>query len=140
MKEYFQNSKVADVFNNYPDHVRPKMMHLRQLILDAADESEIVNKLEETLSWSEPSYKTKTGSTVRIDWKKKQPDQYAMYFTCTTSLIDTFRKLYSSKLKFEDNRAIVFDLTEELPELELKHCISLALTYHKVKHLPMLGA
>ncbi|MDZ7718605.1 MAG: DUF1801 domain-containing protein [Balneolaceae bacterium] len=135
----FKSQKVADVFNTYPDHVRPKMMHLRQLILDTADESEIVNNLEETLSWSEPSYTTKTGSTVRIDWKKKQPDQYAMYFTCTTSLVDTFRKLYSSKLKFEGNRAIVFDLSDDIPELELKHCISLALTYHKIKHLPMLG-
>lgn len=135
----FKNPKIAEVFNNYPDHVRPKMMHLRQLILDTANESEIVNELEETLSWSEPSYKTKSGSTVRIDWKEKQPDQYAMYFTCTTSLVDTFRKLYGNKLKFKGNRAIVFDLSEEIPELELKHCISLALTYHKVKHLPMLG-
>jgi hypothetical protein len=139
MTEIIKNPKVAQVFNSYPEHVRPKMMHLRQLILDIADESEIVTKLEETLSWSEPSYKTKTGSTVRIDWKKKQPDQYAIYFTCTTSLVDTFRKLYGKKLQFEGNRAIVFDLSEEIPELELKHCILLALTYHKVKHLPMLG-
>jgi hypothetical protein len=134
-----KSPEVADVFNNYPDHIRPKMMHLRQLILETADESDIVGEIEETLSWSEPSYKTKTGSTIRMDWKQQQPDQYAMYFTCTTSLVDTFRKLYSSKLNFEDNRAIVFDLSEELPERELKHCISLALTYHKVKHLPMLG-
>lgn len=134
-----ENPKVEEVFNNYPEHVRPKMMHLRQLILDTASESEIVNKLDETLSWSEPSYKTKTGSTVRIDWKPKQPDQYAMYFTCTTSLVDTFRKLYGSKLQFKGNRAIVFDLSEKLPETEIKHCISLALTYHKIKHLPMLG-
>lgn len=133
------NPKVAAVFNNYPDHVRPKMMHLRQLILDTVDESRIVNKLEETLSWSEPSYKTKIGSTVRIDWKQRQPNQYAMYFTCTTSLVDTFRKLYSDKFQFEGNRAIIFDLSKEIPELEIKHCISLALTYHKVKHLPMLG-
>lgn len=134
-----KSPEVADIFNNYPDHVLPKMMHLRQLILDTASDTNEVKKLEETLSWSEPSYKTKTGSTIRMDWKQQQPDQYAMYFTCTTSLVDTFRKLYSSKLNFEDNRAIVFDLSEELPERELKHCISLALTYHKVKHLPMLG-
>lgn len=139
MKEKFQNYKVADVFNTYPEYIRPKMLHLRQLILDTANESEIVNKLEETLSWSEPSYRTNTGSTVRIDWKEKQPDQYAIYFTCTTSLVDTFRKLYDGKLKFEGDRAIVFDLSDEIPEQELKHCISLALTYHKVKHLWMLG-
>ncbi len=135
----FKDQKVAERFNNYPDHVRPKMMRLRQLILDTANESEIVNNLEETLSWSEPSYKTKNGSTVRIDWKQKNPDQYAMYFTCTTSLVDTFRKLYSNKLEFDGDRAIIFDLSDDIPELELKHCISLALTYHEIKHLPMLG-
>lgn len=134
-----KNPKVAVVFNNYPEHVRPKMMHLRQLILDTASESEIVNNLEETLSWSEPSYKSKSGSTVRIDWKESRPNQYAMYFTCTTSLVDTFRKLYGNKLRFEGNRAVVFNLSDEIPDLELKHCISLSLTYHKVKHLPMLG-
>lgn len=139
MKDIIKNPKVAEVFNNYPDHVRPKMMHLRQLILDTAAETDEFKKLEETLSWGEPSYKTKTGSTIRMDWKKKQPDQYAMYFTCTTSLVDTFRKLYRNKLTFEENRAIVFDLSEEVPDLEVKHCISLALTYHNIKHLPMLG-
>lgn len=135
----FKNQEVKEVFSNYPEHIRPKMMHLRQLILNTASETDDVKKVEEALSWNEPSYKTRTGSTVRIDWKKKQPDQYAMYFTCTTSLVDTFRKLYSDKFQFESNRAIIFDLSDDVPEIEIKHCISLALTYHNIKHLPYLG-
>lgn len=114
-------------------------MHLRQLILDTADETADVQQLEETLSWNEPSYKTKTGSTIRIDWKESEPDSYSMYFTCTTSLVDTFRKLYGDTLVLEGNRAIRLSLIEEIPEIELKHCITLALTYHKIKHLPHLG-
>ena len=135
----FQDPKIENKFQNYPEHVRPKLLKLRQLILDSATESDIINKIEETLSWGEPSYKTKTGSTVRIDWKDKHPEQYAMYFTCTTSLVDTFRKLYGNKLQFEGNRAIVFNLSDEIPEMELRHCITLALTYHNIKHLPFLG-
>jgi hypothetical protein len=38
------------------------------------------------------------------------------------------------------NRAIVFNVTDEIPVSELKHCVSLALTYHRIKHLPMLGS
>lgn len=133
------NQKVAEVFRNYPDHVRPKMMLLRQLILDTAAETEDVKNLEETLSWSEPSYKTKTGSTVRIDWKESEPAHYAMYFTCATSLVDTFRKLYADTFQFDGNRAIIFNLSDRLSETELKHCITLALTYHIIKHLPLLG-
>ncbi|WP_234573262.1 DUF1801 domain-containing protein [Rhodohalobacter sp. 614A] len=135
----FQNPAVENKFSSYPEIIRPRLLKLRQMIFETASENETVNKLEETLSWGEPSYKTKTGSTVRMDWKKSQPDQYAMYFTCTTSLVDTFRKLYGDKLQFDGTRAIVFDLLKDIPELELKHCISLALTYHNVKHLPMLG-
>ncbi len=43
-------------------------------------------------------------------------------------------------LRFEGNRAVLFDVDTSIPVAELKHCISLALTYHKVKHLPLLGA
>lgn len=134
-----ENPKVAEVFNNYPKHMRQKMMLLRQLVLDTASEAEDVNTLEETLKWGEPSYIIKSGSTIRIDWKKSKPDQYAMYFHCKTKLVDTFKKLYGDKFKFEGNRAIVFKESEEIPIDELKHCISLSMTYHRRKNLPMLG-
>ena len=75
-----------------------------------------------------------------MDWKDKTPDQYAMYFNCNTSLVDTFKEVYGDTFKFAGNRAIVFNETDELPVNELKHCISLALTYHRVKRLPLLGA
>jgi len=134
------NPKVKEVFNNYPGSVKPQMFHLRELVLAAASEIEGLEKLEETLKWGEPSYLTKYGSTVRIDWKVKNPDQYAIYFKCTSSLVPTFKIIYKDKFNFEGNRAIVFKLNDEIPEAELKHCISMALTYHKIKHLPLLGA
>lgn len=87
----------------------------------------------------EPSYLTKSGSTIRMDWKKSDPKQYAMYFHCKTKLVDTFKEIYRDKFNFEGNRAIVFSEDEEVPIEELKHCIALSLTYHSKKHLPMLG-
>ena len=63
-----------------------------------------------------------------------------MFFHCRTSLVATFRELYMEKFTFEGDRAIVFHENDEIPIDELKHCISLALTYHRRKHLPMLGA
>jgi hypothetical protein len=109
------------------------------LVLEAAAEIDGLQKLEETLKWGEPSYLTKHGSTVRMDWKAKAPDQYAIYFKCTSKLVPTFREIYPSEFTYEGNRALVFSLDEELPEVALKHCIKVALTYHKVKHLPLLG-
>ena len=134
------NPAVARVFSGYPQSIRWKMMRVRQLVLDTASETEGVNALEETLKWGEPSYLTMGGSTLRIDWKAKAPDQYAMYFNCNTYLVTTFKGLHGDLFTFECNRAIVFGENDELPVDELKHCVSLALTYHRVKRLPLLGA
>lgn len=132
--------KVETVFSKYPKSVYMQMLHLRELVLSAAEEIDSLEKLEETLKWGEPSYLTKYGSTVRMDWKAKSPEQYALYFKCTSQLVPTFKIIYDNKFQFEANRAIVFKLKDKIPIAELTHCIRLALTYHKIKHLPLLGA
>lgn len=134
-----QNDEVAKVFNTYPKDIYKKIMFLRQLVLDTASETEAVTKLEETLKWGEPSYLTKSGSTIRMDWKESKPDQYALYFNCKTKLVDTFKERYGNEFKYEGNRAIIFNKNDTIPIEELKHCILLSLTYHNIKHLPMLG-
>jgi len=131
--------RVASKFSTYDPEVRKRINHLRSLILASAKTAKI-DALEETLKWGEPSYLAKKGSTIRMDWKAKTPNQYAMYFKCTSKLVATFIEVYGDKFSYEKTRAIVFKLDDEVPEKELKHCISLALTYHQVKHLPMLGA
>ncbi len=84
----FNSKEVEDVFNSYPGNINKKMMFLRQIVLETADEIDSVKSIEET----------------------------------------------------EGNRAIVFNIKGKIPINELKHCFSLSLTYHKIKHLPMLGA
>ncbi len=62
-----------------------------------------------------------------------------MYLKCTSRLVPTFKKIYKDKFNFEVDRAIIFELKDRIPGAELKHCIAMALTYHKIKHLPLLG-
>lgn len=138
--EKISNPEVAAVFDGYPAHIRPKLLYLRRLIWETASETDGVDRLEETLKWGEPSYVTRSGSTIRMGWKSSKPDQYALYFHCRTRLVDTFRELYSDRLRFEGDRAVVFDQGKDVPVEELKHCIALSLTYHRRKHLPLLGA
>jgi len=114
-------------------------MRLRTLVFKAALETEGVGRLEELLKWGEPSYLTRGGSTIRMAWKASKPNQYTLNFNCNTSLIATFKELYADELKFEGNRAIVFNGNDELPHEALKSCIALSLCYHRIKHLPMLG-
>lgn len=138
-KKIITDPRVNLVFEKYPDTVRQKMDFLRNLVLETMQEIEEVHSLEETLKWGEPSYLTKHGSTLRMDWKPKKPNQYAMYFKCTSKLVITFKERFGTVFNYEDNRAIVFSLDQKIPEKELKQCIKAALNYHKVKHLPLLG-
>lgn len=126
------NSNVKKKFDSYPDHIRPKLHFLRKLILDEAAKDESIGMLEETLKWGEPSYLTvisKSGTTVRIDWKPKTPNQYAIYVNCKTTLIDTFRSLFP-ELNYEGNRAVVFNINQKIPENEIRLFINMALRYH----------
>ncbi len=132
--------KVKEVFKRKPEFVQKQLQYLRTLVVSTAHEIEDLDMLEETLKWGEPSYLTKHGSTVRIDWKEKTPNQYAIYFKCTSRLVETFKELHKDTFNYEGNRAIVFQLEDKVPEAELKQCIAMALTYHKIKHLPLLGA
>jgi len=133
------NPDVPKKFEGYPAKVRKKMERLRNLVIEVAKEVEHINHIEETLKWGEPSYLVKNGSTLRMDWKPKNPDQYAMYFQCTSQLVPTFQMVFGKMFTYEGKRAIIFQINEKIPVAELKKCIRATLTYHKIKHLPMLG-
>jgi hypothetical protein len=129
----FARPDVARVFKGYPAPLRRKLMRLRQLIFDTAARLEGVGRLEETLRWGEPAYVTTTGSgsTIRIDRRRKNPQQYALYFHCRTNLVDTFRTAFPDTFTFERNRALVFDEGDRIPVRELAVCIEAALIYHR---------
>ena len=131
-----QNAAVASKFKTYPPNIRRKLLQLRTLILKTAASTGGVGNLEETLKWGEPAYvtaETGSGSTVRIDWKKSKPNQYAIYFNCNTNLVETFRTLFPNEFVYEGNRALVFEEDEAIPNDALEFCIAAALTYHRRK-------
>lgn len=135
----FTSTTVAAKFDTYPPNVRWKLLALRELIFQIAAATNGVGEIEESLKWGEPAYatKNKSGSTLRIDWKQKDPLHYAMYFHCQTNLIETFRTIFPHDFTFEGNRALVFSLEGEIPKDTLAMCIAAALTYHlKKKSLP----
>jgi Domain of unknown function (DU1801) len=132
----FSDSAVEAVFSAYPKPIRTKLLALRRLILDTAKATSGVGALQETLKWGQPSYLTsesKSGSTIRIDRVKSAANQYAVYFHCQTDLVETFRRLYPSELSYAGNRCILLDAGAKLPEPALRHCVALALTYHRNK-------
>ncbi|NJC26165.1 DUF1801 domain-containing protein [Neolewinella antarctica] len=123
----------------YPPLPQQRLARLRALVREVTTEAPEIDRLEETLKWGEPSFLTRGGSTLRMDWKEKAPDSYALYFKCTSKLIPTIREIYGDQFSYAANRAIVLPLTAEPPVAEIKNCIRLALRYHRLKHLPLLG-
>lgn len=112
------------------------MLRLRELVFETAANTEGIGPIEETLKWSEPAYTTpvtKSGSTVRMDWKPSKPDQCCLYFHCQTNLLDTFRALFPHDFEFDGNRALALKVGEPIPEDAVSFCIGAALTYHARK-------
>ena len=131
------NKDVAVKFDSYPADLRPRLEELRRLIFAAA--RNLGRVPEETLKWGEPAYLVQGGSTVRFDWKPKRPEFCAVYFICNTKLVETFREIYPAHFEFEGNRALLIDLAQPFPQAELQHCLEIAFSYHRLKHLPLLG-
>ena len=134
-----QSPAAKRKWNTFPPAIRAQLQQLREVVIAAADETPGLTQLEESLKWGEPSYKAKNGSPVRIGWSPKRPDQYGLYFVCTTSLVETFKQMFGNRFRYDNNRGLLFGLEEQLPEQELKACLSLAFRYHELKHQPFLG-
>lgn len=135
--DFFADKKALAAINAYPVGVRGEVLKLRELIIETAKECQCTS-LQETLKWQQPSYITPKGSTIRI--AGVDHEHYALYVHCQTSLVETYRELYAQTFQYKGNRALEFAIGEDVAISALKHCISLALRYHTVKHLPLLGA
>ncbi|MEL6677399.1 MAG: DUF1801 domain-containing protein [Pseudomonadota bacterium] len=119
-------------FDALPEDARPGLMALRTLILDTAAGLPEVGRVEEALRWGQPSYltpDTKTGTTLRLGVPKG--GGFALYAHCQTTVIAEAREVAGDRLRYEGNRAILFEAGEALPEDLLRIIIGRALTYHR---------
>ncbi|MCB1384721.1 MAG: DUF1801 domain-containing protein [Nitratireductor sp.] len=110
---------------------RDRLRHLRQLVLDTASNTQGVGEIIECLKWGQPAFVTqnpRSGSTIRIDAVRGKAGTVAMYFICTSGLVEDFRERYRDTFRYEGNRALIFAADDPIPEPELRHCIAMALT------------
>jgi len=131
----FNNREVKKTFDAYPREIRNRLLFLREVIFQTAEENTEIGEIEEILKWQSPSYLShnpKSGTTIRLSKFKGDEGKFAISVHCQTSLISEFREAYSD-LDYQANRSIVFDIGSELPMKTLEHFIFLALTYHHRK-------
>jgi len=127
--------EVAATFNDWPQPVRRELFILRDLILATASETDGVGEITETLKWGEPAYltsETRSGSTIRIaPTNAKSAHDYAMFFICSTHLVNDFRARFGDTFEYEGERAVLFNVGDSVPVDELRECVRSALTYHR---------
>ncbi|MCP1340550.1 DUF1801 domain-containing protein [Idiomarina sp. M1R2S28] len=132
-------AEIQAKFASYPVEAQRQLENVRNLIFSVAEENAL-GTVEETLKWGEPSYLVKGGSTIRMDWKPKDPDVIRVYFHCQTVLVETFKEVYPDEFQYEGKRAIVIPLSAYPASGPLSHCLQMALKYHSLKQRPLLGA
>lgn len=116
-----------------PGPLVEKLIALRKLVLEVAGDNPAIGPLEETLKWGEPAFLTLVtgaGTTVRINRHQRNDDKYAFYVHCQTDLVERYKQLYHDRFEFDGDRAVIFDVQDELPVEAVRHCITMALTYH----------
>lgn len=137
--QLISSPEVQLKFDSYPEKAKNRMKHLRSLILDEAELDSDILRIEETLKWGEPSYKSPNGTVVRIDYKDKNEGYFGMYFQCSSQMIPSIKALFGDLFHYEKTRALIFHHDDVLPEKALTRCINMALNYHNLKHLSLLG-
>ena len=125
---------------SYPAPVQSHMQALRDAVYRVAAQHADVGPVTEAIKWGEHAFLAPHASAVRLAWSSAKPTRYALHFHCQTRLVETFRELHGDQLMLEGRRAMVFALGVPAPMDRVEHCLYLALTYHRRKHLPMLGA
>ena len=132
------NSAVENLIRSYPENAQETFLYIRSLIFEIA-ESKHLGSVEETLNWGQPAYLCKTGSTIRIDLQSKNPDSVDIFFNCKTVLVESFKELFANTFTYRGKRVVSIPLNQTPPE-ELEVCLFMALNYHQLKKLPLLGA
>lgn len=132
----FSEPDVKRAFESLPSSHKPYAYQLRDLVWQVADDMDLGCEVVETLKWGEPSYlpaKPKIGSTLRIG---QFDDTYiALYFNCQTMLVENFRSMFGGDVEYSKNRAVLFNVTEPLPESIVKTCATRTFRYHLDKRL-----
>ncbi len=121
---------VTSAFDRLTTDQRKKALAFRKEVLACAAKHQEIGPLQETLKWGEPSYlpaKNNIGSTIRIS-PRRETGEIALFFICTSGLLDEFRDIYPTTFDYHGNRAVTLKGAIAEARAELHHIIALALT------------
>ena len=119
----------------WPVSAKEMLWRCRAIFHDVAEQAK-VGTLDETLKWGQPSWrpsKSRTGSTLRIDWNPKFPDRLSFFVDCKTDLAARMQTLYPDLPENDGQRHLAITLSAPLPEQAITHLADMTFTYHRAK-------
>ncbi len=138
--KFRSNKDVISRIEHYPDGIRDKLLAIRKSIETIATSIDSQCECVETFKWNEPSYTSKISSTIRMDWKEKNPEHYSLFFNCQSRIVETAKGLFDQDFVYVGNREIRFNIHDDPFKTPFLPCIlRAALEYHIVKSDPLLG-
>ena len=122
---------VRAVFDTCPAPARAGLMALRRMILARAADLPVIGQLKEGLRWGQPAYLTPdTGAWCSLRIGTVPGAGFGLFVQCQTGLIEAFLDGPGAGLRRQGNRAVIFAVDEEVPEV-VGVLIGWALTYHR---------
>lgn len=124
-------ARIAD----WPVKARNTLWQCREIFETVAKQA-AVGTLDETLKWGQPSWrptKPRTGSTLRMDWNPKFPDQLSLFVDCKTDLAARMQTLYPHLSENDGQRHLAISLDAPLPVQAITHLADMTFTYHRAK-------
>ncbi|MGJ8625409.1 MAG: hypothetical protein ACSHXB_00505 [Sulfitobacter sp.] len=121
--------------SDWPEAAQHAILHCRTMFHDIATKAD-VGALDEALKWGQPSWrpvKPRTGSTLRMDWNPKFPNQMSLFVDCKTDLAARMQDLYPDLPANDGQRHLAISLDAPLPEQALAHLADMTFTYHRSK-------
>lgn len=139
MTQYPLTDPVAAAFAKFAPKQRTTLLSLRDIILETAAANPAIGALDESLKWGEPAYRpvgNRIGTTLRLGVSPKSPGAGAIFVNCKTTLLAAFRDIYPDAFGFEGERALILAAERDIATEAVRHCVTLALTYHLKARAP----
>ena len=105
---------------------------IRALFLQTAQDIDAYN-LEESLKWGEPAWRPKKGgTTLRVAWSTKSPDELGLFVDCKSDLCARMQWDFPSTFRFVAPRAMYLQLDRNVPETAVTQLAQMAFRYKRV--------
>jgi hypothetical protein len=118
---------VRDALAAAPVRAQAGLWALRALVLRVSAEEGIA--VTEGLRWGQPAFLAPRGSTILIGVPKGAT--FALFVHCQTSLIRDFRAGPGAAMRFDGQRAVLFDTVDQIDAVALPFLIRRALRWHE---------